>query len=769
MRSQRERVDGKYVGAPIRRVNDRRLITGAGRFVDDIRLPGTVHAVFVRSPHAHAEVVSIDTVAALASPGVVAVVTGADLRGWVRPVVSAEPMLPGRRLERLPLTLDRVRFVGDAVALVLADSVYQARDAADRVDVEYRELPAVTDAAEAARDGAPLVYPEWGSNVVYHWSVESGDVEGVFARAARRVRVTTVNQRIASVFIEPRAILANHDPRLEELTVWASTQVPHGLRTGIATALDYPEHSIRVVAPDVGGGFGSKGGIYMEYLAVAAASVMLGRPVAWVETRSEHFMATNHARDQLQELEAAVSPDGVIEALRVRITSNCGAYNGAQVATRSGLMSTGPYHIRNLRTDIYGVMTNTTPTGAYRGAGRPEAAYMLERLIERIADELGIDSITVRRRNFIPPEAFPYHGATGMVYDSGNYVGALEKALHILDWEAEVRRRDALRAEGKLAGIGIGVYSELAGPGWDSAEVRIAPSGAVTVFSGISPHGQGNETSIAQIVADELGTPLEAIAFKASDTAITPQGIGTFGSRGTAIGGGAALLAARTVAAKVRALAAAMLEVAPEDIELRDGEARVIGAPDRAIPFARIARAAHAMDGIPGGLPPGLDAQSFFKPELRQFPFGVHIAVVEIAPETGVVDVRRYVAVDDCGTIINPLLVAGQKHGGLAQGFGQALWEAVIYDENGQLVTGSLMDYAAPRAGQFPHWELESTVTPSPVTPHGAKGVGEAGTTGAPPAIVNAVLDALRPLGVTSIDMPLTAEKVWRAIRSATG
>lgn len=762
------RAGGKYVGAPVRRVNDRKFITGAGQFVDDVRLPGTLHAIFVRSPFAHAEIAGIDTSAALRAPGVVAVLTGEEIRERTAPFGSHEQMLPGRSLNRYALTSGKVRFAGDAVALVIAESLYGARDAADLIDVDYRELPAVISALDAMADDAPQLYEGWGSNVVYHWSVESGDVAAAFANAARRVSMTAINQRIAGVFVEPRAILAHHEPAREEMTVWASTQVPHTLRTAIATALDYPEYAIRVIAPDVGGGFGSKGGVYMEYLAVATASVMLGRPVKWVETRSEHFRATNHARDQVQQLEAAVDAQGVIQGLRVKIISNCGAYTGSQVGQRTGIMSTGPYRIRNLRTDVLGVMTNTTPTGAYRGAGRPEAAYMLERLMDRVSAETGIDPVTLRLRNFIPPDAFPYAGATGANYDSGNYAAALERALALLDWQSETARRDAVRATGTLAGIGIGVYCEFAGPGWDSAEVRVAPSGAVTVFLGISPHGQGNETSVAQIVADELGIPLELVSVKASDTAITPQGIGTFGSRGTAIGGGAALLAARKVAGKVRAMAAAMLEVAPEDIELVDGQARVTGAPDRSIPFTRISRAAHAMDGIPGGLSPGLDAQEFFKPDGRQFPFGVHIASVTIDPETGVIDVTRYVAVDDCGTIINPLLVLGQKHGGLAQGFGQALWEEIRYDANGQLLTGSLMDYAAPRAEQLPSWELDSTVTPSPFTPHGAKGVGEAGTTGAPPALVNAVLNALAPLGVSSIDMPLTPERVWAAIRAAS-
>lgn len=760
-----ERVNGSYVGAPVKRVNDRKLITGHGRFVDDVTLPNTLHCVFVRSPYAHADVVAIDTSAAMALPGVVAVVTGDEVAGWMKPDVSHETLLPGRHLSRYPISAGRVRFVGDAVAAVLAESLAVARDAADLVDVEYAELPFVINSDTALEEDAPLIYDGWDSNAAWHWSVESGDVDAAFENPHAVVSVDLLYQRVASIFIEGRAILADWNPHLEEMTVWVSTQAPHRVRTTISNLIGVPENAIRAIAPDVGGGFGSKGSVYPEYQFAAAASWRFGQPVKWLETRTEHMATTNHGRDQMQHLEAAVSSDGVIEGLRVKILSNCGAYGGATVGQRTGTMSTGPYRIRNLRTDVYGVVTNTTPTGAYRGAGRPEAAYMLERLIDRIAVECDLDPVEVRRANFVQPDEFPYQGATGALYDSGNYPHTLDTALSQLDWEKTQQEIEAARAAGKIAGVGIGFYCEFAGPGWDSAEVRVSPSGSVTVFTGISPHGQGNETSLAQIVADELGIDMELITVKASDTAVTPQGVGTFGSRGTAIGGGAVMLASRKVSEKVRQFAAAMLEVAPDDISLRDGNASVIGAPDQSVPFTRISQAAHAMDGIPGGLEPGLDAQSFFKPEGRQFPYGVHLAHVEIDRDTGEVEVVRYVAVDDCGTIINPLLVDGQKHGGLAQGFGQALWEEVIYDESGQLVTGTIMDYAVPKAEQFPNFELGSTVTPSPWTPHGAKGVGEAGTTGAPPALVNAVLDALRPHGVTAIDMPMKAEKIWRLLQ----
>ena len=757
-------VDGRYVGAPIKRVNDRKLITGHGRYVDDITLPGTLHVAFVRSPYPHADIVSIDTSAAETLPGIIAVVTGEEIIGWMKPEVSHETMLPGRHLERYPLATGRVRFAGEAVAAIIAESNAVAHDAAELVSVEYNELPAVIRQDEALEPDAPILYDGWDSNVVWHWEAQSGDVDAAFKQAPHAVSVDLCYQRVAAIFIEGRAVLANYDPHLEEMTIWSTTQAPHRVRTMIAGLLGIPENRVRSIAPDVGGGFGSKGPVYPEYQFAAAASYRYGRPVKWTETRSEHMATTNHARDQGQHLEAAVAEDGKIEGLRVRILSNCGAYGGATTGQRTGIMATGPYMIQNLKVDVYGVMTNSTPTGAYRGAGRPEAAYMLERLIDRIATELNLDPIEVRRRNFVPPEAFPYRGATGAYYDSGNYPRALDTALEMIGWDETRKEIEAQRAAGRVVGLGIGFYCEFAGPGWDSAEVRVDPSGSVTVLTGISPHGQGNETSLAQIVADELGISMDDITVKASDTAITPQGIGTFGSRGTAIGGGAVLLASRKVQEKVKQFAGAMLEVSPEDITLAEGRAQVAGAPDQSVTFTQIARAAHAMDGIPGGLEPGLNAQSFFKPEGRQFPFGVHLAQVEIDRDTGEVAVTRYVAVDDCGTIINPLLVEGQVIGGLAQGFGQALWEEVVYDDSGQLVTGTIMDYAVPKASQFPQFELGSTVTPSPWTPHGAKGVGEAGTTGAPPALVNAVLDALRPHGVTSIDMPLKAEKIWRLL-----
>ncbi|HUG15978.1 MAG TPA: xanthine dehydrogenase family protein molybdopterin-binding subunit [Thermomicrobiales bacterium] len=758
----------RQVGRPLRRAADRALVTGNGRFVDDLLPPGTLHVVFVRSPFAHADIVSVDTSAAVAAPGVVAVVTGHDLSAWMKPTPIQDPaMLPNRPLTRHSIASDRVRFAGEAVAAVIAESTAVAHDAAELVDVEYHELPAVTTAEAAAMPNAPIIHDGWDSNIAYHMHAGDGDVDAALAAAQHVVRLRLVQPRVASMYIEPKAVLASFDPIAERLTVWASTQTPHGMRTQIAAALSMPEPHIRVVAPDVGGAFGTKGRHAPDYLFVAAASRKLRRPVTWSETRSEYFRIANQGRDQVQEIEAAVEADGTITGLKVKAWVNCGAHNASTHGQRTLIMSGGAYRIPNLTTDVYGVMTTTTPTGPYRGAGRPEASYMVERLIEEIARVTGIDSIALRRRNFIPPDEFPYRAATGVTYDSGDYGRALDVALSALDSGDTPGKLDDLRASGLLVGVGVAVFVEPSGGGWDSAEVRVSPSGGVTVLLGVSPHGQGTDVGIAQLVADELGLATDQIQIVASDTDVTPQGIGTFGSRSMAVGGSAAIGASRKVAAKMCRIAAAMLEVAPDDIELAEGGARVIGSPDQSLPFARVATAAHAMGHIPGAIEPGLNETSFFMSEGNQFPFGVHVAVVSIDPETGKATVERFIGVDDCGAVINPLMVEGQVHGGLAQGFGQALWEQVVFDDSGQLVTGSLMDYAVPHADQLPSFELDHTETPSPLTPHGAKGVGEAGTTGAPPAIVNAVLDALRPLGVHHIDMPLASEKIWRAIQTA--
>jgi aerobic carbon-monoxide dehydrogenase large subunit len=760
-------LSGRYVGKGIRRLNDRRLVTGYGQFVDDVHIPGTLHAVFVRSPYAHAVIRGIDASKALDREGVVTVITGRDLPLLMKPLISSPGLPPERTLERYPITPDKARFAGDAVALVIAEDAYTARDAAELVNVDYEPLEAVVNPRRALDGDAPKLYDDWDNNLGFLWEVEHGDLSSAFEHASNEVSVELINQRVHATFIEPRCILANWEPNTEEMTVWASTQVPHTLRGGIASSLDLAEYQVRVIAPDVGGAFGAKGGIYPEYILFPAVAKHLGKPVHWAETRSECFLATNHGRDQHQLLRAAVDDDGKVQGLEVNIYGNVGAYNAAPVPTRSGVMSTGPYHIRNLHTRVYGVMTNTTQIGAYRGAGRPEAAYMLERLMNAIADQLDLNPIEVRRRNFVPPDAFPYMAATGAEYDSGDYDKALSEALRIIDYEAFRNEQEAARAEGRYLGIGFGVYCEFAGPFWDSASVRVHPSGTVSVTTGTSPHGQGQETSLAQITADVLGVDIDQVKVRASDTSITPQGVGTFGSRGTSIGGSAVLGAAQKVVEKVKKIAAGQLEAAVEDIDQNDDVFSVRGAPDRSMTFKEIAKAAYT-PGLPDNMELGLEETDFFTPKGRTFPFGVHVAIVEIEPESGTLEVKRYLAVDDCGPLINPRLVEDQVIGGLAQGFGQALQEQIVYDDTGQLLTGSLMDYGPPRAGQLPTFETAHTVTPSPFNPLGVKGVGEAGTTGAPPALVNATLDALKPFGVTRIDMPLTAERIWRAINAGS-
>lgn len=757
---------GRYVGKPIKRVNDRRLITGAGRYVDDVRASRVLHTVTVRSPYAHARIRSIDTDSAAASPGVVAVYTGEDIAGLVEPKISEAGLLANRRIERYPLAVGVARYAGDAVAVVVAETVDQARDAAALVEVDYEPLPAVVDTESALKPDAPRVYGDWPSNEAWRWEVTEGDVDAAFARADRIVEVRLVNQRVYAAFIEPRAVLVDYSGE-DEMTIWASSQVPHALRTDVANQLGIPEYAIRVIAPDVGGAFGAKGGIYPEYLLAAIVSHHLGRPVKWTEARSESFVGTNHGRDQIQYLRAAVTNDGAVLGMTVDLYSNCGAYNAATTAQQSGRMSTGAYRIRNLRTVVHGVMTNTVPTGAYRGAGRPEAAYMTERLMDAIAHELKLDPADVRRRNFIPPSEFPYQGATGVLYDSGNYDGAMSEALERIGY-TDLRRQQAdAREAGRYLGIGFAVYCEFAGPAWDSATVRVQPTGSVTVTTGISPHGQGEETTFAQLVADQLGIRMEDVVVRASDTAITPQGIGTFGSRGTSVGGSAVLLATQEVLQKAKRIAANMLEAGEADIEVADDRYQVRGAPDRSVTFRQIATAAYSFAGLPGGMSPGLDATSYFMPDGRTFPFGCHVAVVEVDPDTGTIELLRYLAVDDCGPLLNPMLVEGQVVGGLAQGLGQALQEQVVYDDSGQLLSGTFLDYAVPHAGQMINIETAHTVTPSPFNPLGVKGVGEAGTTGGPPAIVNAAIDALLPFGIRHLDMPLTPERIWRAIHDA--
>jgi aerobic carbon-monoxide dehydrogenase large subunit len=773
----------KLVGQPVKRREDPRLITGGAAYTDDIQLDGILHVALVRSPHAHARIrrIGVERVGDLS--GVVAVVTGDDVRRDVAGPMPVAARPDGLRLPELyPLALGHVRHAGQPVAAVVATDRYLARDAAELVSVDYEPLPSIIDPEAAMSPNAPRLYDEFPDNIAYRYTKEAGDIEHAFAEADRVVRLRVVNQRVIPLAMETRAVMAHFEPGSGQLTVWASTQVPHLLRTWIAGTLGNPEHLTRVIAPEVGGGFGSKITMYGEDVLVPLLARRLGQPVKWIEDRRENFAGTTHGRGQVDYVDAAIKRDGTVLGLRVRVIADLGAYLRmftAGVANITPAVSPGCYKIQHFHGEVIGVYTNKTPTDAYRGAGRPEAAFLVERLMDRIANEVGIDPVEVRQRNFIPPDAFPYRTPAGATYDSGNYNLALTRLLELVDYEQFRReQQEASRQQGRYLGIGLSTYVEVCGMGpswdmkpiggWESAMVRVHPTGKVTVLTGTSPHGQGQETSFAQIVADQFGIPIQHVVVVHGDTAMVQYGLGTWGSRAIAVGGTAVLRAAEKVREKARRIAAAMLEAAPEDVEFEDGRLFVKGVPGQALAFGQVAREAYRAASLPPDVEPGLEAQFFFDPSGYTYPFGAHACIVEVDQDTGAIDIRRYVAVDDCGRVINPLLVEGQVHGGVAQGIGQALCEEVVYDEgSGQLLTGSLMDYTVPRASMLPLIETARTETPTPLNPLGAKGIGEAGTIAASAAVVNAVIDALRPLGVTGIDMPLRPEKVWRAIQAA--
>jgi aerobic carbon-monoxide dehydrogenase large subunit len=742
----------KLLGQPIRRQEDARLLTGTAAYVDDLQLPGMLHLHVVRSPYAHARIGNIDTQAALAAPGVVTVFTAADLADAVKsplPLeISLDPFENVKTMTRGPLASDKVRYVGDPVAVVVADTRYAARDAADLLDIAYEPLPVVVDPERSLEADAPLLFEEWGTNVGMTQSLP----------AAMEGRGCLADWRAARP----------GDPG--ELTIWSSTQIPHGLRTRLAVILGLPENKIRAIAPDVGGGFGNKVDIAPEEVAASIVAMRLGRPVKWIETRSENFQAAAHARDQVDHVEAAVTAEGRVTAVSVTAICDLGAYYqyvNPVMGMLTGMMIPGTYDIPNCRYELRSVLTNKTPVGAYRGAGRPEATYLLECLMDRVAHELDLDPAEVRRTNFVPKERFPHKTPFGADYDSGDYELALNTALEAAGYQRLRAAQAQARAEGRLVGIGLAAYVEVCGPGpWESATARVEPSASVTVHTGLSPHGQGTATSLAQIVGDELGVPISAIRVEHGDTAKTPTGVGTFGSRGAAVGGGAMAVAARHLREKVVRIAAHLLEAAPGDVELADGWWTVAGT-ERRVSLAEIAQAAYS-GNVPLGDEPGLEATRFFKPTGSVYPFGVHIAQVEIDRETGRVAWQRFVAVDDVGNVINPLLLDGQRHGGIVQGYGQAFCERVVYDQDGQLVTGTLGDYALPTAHGLPPFELHRTVTVTDRNPLGVKGVGEAGTSGSTPTLRSAVLDALLPLGIRDFDMPATPDRVWAAIQSAT-
>lgn len=762
---------GKFIGQKVKRTEDPRLIAGLGTYVDDVKLAGMVHCAILRSPHAHARIRSIHLEKAGSLPGVLAAVDGKEVKKKCGKVPCASALEGLKVPDKFALAVGKVVFVGDPVAAVVAEDRYLARDALDLIEVDYVPLQPVIDPEQALKGEAPVIHPQLKTNVAYHFKIEGGDVEGAFRQADCVVKQRMVHQRLIPVAMEPRGVVAQYHPGEKRLTVWSSTQIPHLLRTQLALMLGMPENLLRVIAPEVGGAFGSKLNVYGEEALVGYLAMKIGRPVKWIEGRRDNMAATIHGRDQYGDVEVAFNRDGKILGLKYSSVADLGAYLQLltpAIPTLTGLMITGSYAIAAARMEVTGVFTNKMATDAYRGAGRPEATYMIERVADIVAAELGKDPAEIRRINF--PTQFPYTTATQLTYDSGNYGAALDRALAMVQYADLRKRQKELRKQGRLIGIGLSTYVEICGMGpsaampaggWESATVRLEPTGKVTVLTGASPHGQGQETSFAQIAAEMLGVELDDVLVIHGDTAIVQYGIGTFGSRATAVGGTAIFRAIESLIEKGKVMAAALLKVQPAGVAY---EAGIFKANGKSVTLQAVALEAHTAKNLPAGTEPGLSATYFFEPSNFTFPSGTHICVVEVDRDTGEIRIDRYVAVDDCGKVINPLLVDGQIHGGIAQGLGQALMELAVYDESGQLVTGELMDYAIPKAHDMPWIESDRVETPSPVNPLGIKGVGEAGTIGSTPAIVNAVVDALSPLGVRHIDMPLTSEKIWRII-----
>ena len=777
----------RLFGSGIRRREDPRLITGRASYTDDIKLPGMVHAAILRSPYAHANITSIDTSAAVCQPGVIAVYTGGDIEGHLNPIPCAW-LIPDSNLvtpDHPAIAKDKVRYVGDAVAVVVAENRYQAEDALDHIDVDYEPLDATINPKASAMDGAPQVHDDAPNNIAFKWTVAGGEIDEAFEKADVVVKDTITLQRLIPNAMEPRSAIAQYVAPTGNLTLWATTQNPHIARFLSSVVTGVGEHKVRVIAPEVGGGFGSKIAYYADEAITSFCAMQLGVPVKWTETRSENYQATIHGRDHVEEIEMAATNDGEILGLRTTVYAGLGGYLSTAApgvpTILHGLMYSGAYHIPAVYGDIYGVFTNATPVDAYRGAGRPEATTLVERLVDLVAVETGLDPVEVRRRNLI--EAFEENQdvSTGIVYDSGNYEATLDKAVDHIGYAALREKQAAMRAEGRHMGIGVCSYVEICGLGpsqvagavgfqgglWESAIVRFHPTGKVHVMIGSSPHGQGEETTFAQILAGELGVPVDDVDVIHGDTDNTPMGWGTYGSRTTAVSGAAIAIASRKIKDKAKTLAAHLLEADAADIEYDDGKFFVKGSPDEHKTIQDIALMANVAWDMPEGMEPGLEASAFYDPPNFTYPFGTHIAVVELDATTGQIELTKYVAVDDCGVQINPMIVEGQVHGGVVQGTGPVLWEGAVYDEDGQLLTGSLLDYAMPRADNFPDIEVLSTTTASPHHPLGVKGIGEAGTIGSTAAVYNAAMDALRPLGVDSVDMPLTPTKVWQAINQA--
>ena len=781
------------IGAPLARLEDGRFLTGRGHYTDDINRPGQTHAYLLRSPHAHARIKGVDIKAALKVPGVVAVLTGADIEadklgglpcGWG---VTGKG---GQAMKEPPhplLAIGKVRHVGDPVAIVIAESRNAARDGAEAVEVDYDELPAVADTLGALKPGAPLVHDDVPGNLCYDWELgDKAATDAALAKAAHVTKLRLVNQRLVPNAIEPRAAIGEYEAATDQYTLYTSSQNPHVIRLLMcAFVLHIPENKVRVIAPDVGGGFGSKIFHYAEEALVTWASKKVGRPVKWTADRSESFVSDAQGRDHVSEASLALDKDGKFLALKVSTVAAMGAYlstfSTAVPTYLYGLLLAGQYTTPAIYCEVKAVFSNTVAVDAYRGAGRPEATYLLERIIEQAAREMKIDPTELRRRNLIAADAFPYQTPVVVAYDTGNYQAHLDKAIELGDYKGFAKRREDSKKRGKLRGVGISCYIEACGIApsavvgsvgaraglFEAAEVRFDPTGTVTVFTGSHSHGQGHETTFAQVVSSKLGVPIENINIVHGDTGRIPFGMGTYGSRSLAVGGTAIVKAMDKLIAKGKKIAAHLMEAAEGDVVFEDGQFKVAGT-DKATPIGAVAFQAYVPHNFPHDkLEPGFDEQAFYDPTNFTYPSGSYICEVEIDPETGVVEIASFTAVDDFGNIINPLIVEGQVQGGIGQGIGQALVENCVYDDNGQLVTGSYMDYGMPRADHIPNYKFAFTNTPCTHNPLGVKGCGEAGAIGSPPAVINAVLDALAPLGVTNIDMPATPARVWAAIQAA--
>jgi carbon-monoxide dehydrogenase large subunit len=781
------------LGTRLLRREDPALLTGEAKYTNDLNLPGALHLAVLRSPYAHARILSVDTSAAAGSPGVVAVYSGADLADtWGAPMPSAWAVTPDmKNPAHYPLASKKVCYVGDGVACVLATSDTAARDALDLIDVQYEPLPAVVDLEDALSDRV-VIHDDLGTNSSYTWDLKieghEGQVEEAFANAAFTVSERFIQQRLIPMAMEPRAVAAVPQPFGGDMTLYSATQVPHILKVMVALTLGIPEHQMRVVAPAVGGGFGSKLDVYAEELLCVALARKHGVPVRWVEERGENAVATIHGRGQIQHVELAADADGKLTAVRIRLVADMGGYQQlitAGIPILGAFLYAGVYDIPHAYDfSCTGVYTTLTPTDAYRGAGRPEATYAIERAMDVLADQMGIDPMDLRKRNFIQKEQFPYTAFTGLVYDSGDHLKAAELAAEMADYEGVRARQKAQNVPGatKLLGIGQASYFEMCGlapsrvlaslnysaGGWEAATVRILPTNKVQVVTGTAPHGQGHETAWSMIVADRLGISPDDVDVLHSDTAIAPLGLDTYGSRSLPVGGVAIAMACDKVIDKAKKIAAHQLEANEDDLEFSGGSFTVKGSPDRTMPLAAIAFEAFTAHNLPDGLEPNLEAQVTYDPPNFSWPFGTHICTVEIDTETGQVDVLQYVAVDDCGNQVNPLIVEGQVHGGVVQGMAQALYEEAVYDTEGTLKNGSLAEYLVPAASDVPSITLGHTITPSPTNPLGVKGIGEAGTIGAAPAVMNAVIDALSGLGVTDMAMPASPHNVWKAIQGAS-